>query len=64
MDVCSQSVANLDGTNVAAQPLGRWLQQHVTTSPDMSETRIVGVRSGGRGRARYLKLETARADGA
>ena len=49
---------------VAAQPLGRWLQQHVTTSPDMSETRIVGVRSGGRGRGRYLKLETARPDGA
>ena len=45
---------------VAAQPIGRWLQQHVTTSPDMSQTRIVGVRSGGRGRGRYLKVETAR----
>ena len=45
---------------LAAQPAGRWLQQHVTTSPDMSETRILGVHPGGRGRTRYLKVETAR----
>ena len=50
-------------STLAAQPLGRWLQQHVTTSPDMSQTRIVGVRPGGRGRGRYLKLETARPAG-
>jgi len=49
---------------LAAQPAGRWLQQHVTTSPDMSQTRILGVRRGGRGRARYLKVETARPAGA
>ena len=48
--------------SVAAQPVGRWLQQHVTTSPDMSETTILGVRQGGRGRGRYLKVETARPD--
>jgi hypothetical protein len=45
---------------LAAQPAGRWLQQHVTTSPDMSQTSIVGVRPGGRWRGRYLKVETAR----
>lgn len=44
---------------VAAQPLGRWVQQHLTTSPDLSGTRIVGIRRGGSGRRRSFKVETA-----
>ena len=45
---------------VAAQPLGRLAQQHLTTSPDLSATRITGVRRGGRVRRAFLKVETAR----
>ena len=44
---------------LASQPAGRWMQRHLTTSADMRQTRIVGVRQGGRGRGRYLKVETA-----
>lgn len=44
---------------MAAQPLGRWVQQHLTTSPDLSGVRIVGIRRGGSGRGRYFKVETA-----
>ncbi len=44
---------------VAAQPLGRSVQRHVTTSADLRTTRITGVREGGSGRRRYLKIETA-----
>ena len=47
-------------TVLAAQPLGRWVQVHLTTSPDLRDTRITGVRRGGRGPRRYLKVETAR----
>ena len=45
---------------VVAQPLGRMLQKHVTTSADMSDTEIVGTRAGGRGGVRYHKVRTAR----
>lgn len=45
---------------LAAQPLGRWVQQHVTTSADLSHTRIVDVRERGGGRRRALKVVTAR----
>ena len=45
---------------LAAQPLGRWVQQHVTTSADLSRIRIVGVREQGGGRRRALKVATAR----
>ena len=45
---------------VAAQPLGRLLQKHVTTSPDLSDTEIVGVKPGGRGATRFYKVQTAR----
>ena len=47
-------------STAAAQPLGRWAQQHLTTSPDVSQTRILRVRAGGHGRGRYLKVETSR----
>ena len=45
---------------VAAQPLGRWLQKHVTTSPDLRDVEIVGVRGSERRRANYYKVETTR----
>ena len=43
---------------LAAQPLGRAVQRHVTTSPDLAETEIVGVHQGGHGLARHHKVET------
>jgi len=45
---------------VAAQPLGRMLQKHVTTSPDMTDLEIVDITPGGRGGARYHKVTTRR----
>jgi hypothetical protein len=45
---------------LAAQPLGRWFQKYVTTSPDLRDVEIVGVRGGGRPRGNYYKVETAR----
>jgi len=45
---------------LAAQPLGRLAQKHFTTSPDLDSTEIVGVRQGGRGPARFHKVETVR----
>jgi hypothetical protein len=45
---------------VASQPVGRLLQQHITTSPDLSDTQIVGVKAGGRGGVRFHKVETRR----
>lgn len=46
---------------LAAQPLGRLVQQHVTTSADLSDTELVGLREGGRGPGRFHRVETARA---
>jgi len=45
---------------LAAQPLGRWLQKYVTTSPDLEDVEIVEVRGGGHARRSYYKVETAR----
>ncbi len=45
---------------LVAQPLGRIVQKHVTTSPDLSDTEVVGIREGGRSAARYHKVETVR----
>jgi Domain of unknown function (DUF6391) len=45
---------------VAAQPLGRWVQKYLTTSPDLEDTRIVEVRGGDRSRGNYYKIQTAR----
>jgi hypothetical protein len=46
---------------VAAQPVGRMVQKYLTTSPDLSDTEIVGIKVGGRGGARYHKVVTRRA---
>jgi hypothetical protein len=45
---------------LAAQPLGRWVQKHVTTSPDLRDVEIVGVHGSERRRGSYYKVETAR----
>lgn len=45
---------------LAAQPLGRLVQRHLTTSPDLADTEIVGIKVGGRGGARFHKVQTAR----
>ncbi len=34
---------------IAAQPLGRWVQERLTTSPDVERLEVVGVRSLGHG---------------
>ena len=45
---------------LAAQPLGRLMQKHVTTSPDLSDTELVGIRQGGRGPGRFHRVDTSR----
>jgi hypothetical protein len=45
---------------LVAQPLGRLVQQHLTTDPDLSDTELVGIRQGGRGPGRFHKVETSR----
>ena len=46
---------------LVAQPLGRLAQQYLTTNADLSDTRLVGLRQGGRGPGRFYRVETARA---
>jgi hypothetical protein len=46
---------------MAAQPLGRLAQKHLTTDPDLSDTEVVGIRQGGMGPGRYYKVDTVRA---
>ena len=46
---------------VAAQPIGRLIQRHLTTSPDLGDTEIVGIKQGGRGGATFHKVMTRRA---
>jgi hypothetical protein len=41
-----------------AQPLGRLIQRHITTSPDLDDTEIVAIES--RGNGRYFKVRTRR----
>lgn len=48
---------------LAAQPLGRLMQKHVTTSPDVSDTELVGIRQGGLGPGRFHKIDTSRRNG-
>jgi len=43
---------------LAAQPLGRLAQKHFTTDPDLSDVELVGIREGGRGPARFHRVET------
>ena len=45
---------------LAAQPLGRIAQRHVTTHADLSDTELLGIRQGGRGPGRFHKIETQR----
>jgi len=45
---------------LAAQPLGRIVQRYLTTSPDVGDTEIVGIKTGGRGGARFHKVLTRR----
>jgi hypothetical protein len=48
---------------LVAQPVGRMVQRYVTTSPDLADTEIVAVKQGGRGAARFHKVQTRRLDG-
>jgi hypothetical protein len=45
---------------IAAQPVGRLVQKHLTTSPDLSDTEIVGIKESGRGGVRFHKVLTRR----
>lgn len=45
---------------LAAQPVGRMVQRYLTTSPDLSDTEIVGIKASNRGGARFHKVQTAR----
>lgn len=45
---------------IAAQPIGRLVQKHLTTDPDLSGMTILGVKEHGRGPARYHKVQTGR----
>lgn len=45
---------------VAAQPLGRLAQRHITTSADLSRVRMARVTRRGRGRRTRHKIETIR----
>lgn len=46
---------------VASQPLGRWVQKHYTTRPDLDGVSIVSVRGIGGGTPRIHKVQTAAA---
>jgi len=43
---------------VAAQPLGRLAQKHITTSPDLAGLEIAAVKGGSLGRLRYHQVAT------
>jgi len=43
-----------------AQPLGRLVQKHLTTDPDLSDTTYVGISRGGRGAGSHYKIDTVR----
>jgi hypothetical protein len=45
---------------LAAQPLGRLAQKHLTTDPDLSDTELIDFKQGGRGAGRFHKVATAR----
>jgi hypothetical protein len=45
---------------LVAQPAGRLAQKHLTTSPDLSDMEVVGVKQGGRGPGRFHKVDTRR----
>ena len=45
---------------LAAQPLGRYVQQRFTTDPDLSDTEVLDIKQGGRGPGSFYKVETRR----
>ena len=45
---------------IIAQPVGRLVQKHMTTHPDLSDTEVVAFHEGGRGPARFHRVETQR----
>jgi len=45
---------------LASQPVGRLVQRYLTTSPDLADTEIVGIKAGGRGGAKFHKVLTRR----
>ena len=45
---------------LVAQPAGRMVQRYLTTSPDLSDTEIVGVKMSTGGGARFHKVQTSR----
>ena len=45
---------------VASQPVGRMVQRYLTTSPDLADTEIVGIKVSGDGGTRFHKVVTAR----
>ena len=47
---------------LAAQPIGRYVQQYFTTDADLSDTEVLGIRTGGRGPGRFHKVETRRGE--
>ena len=55
--LASAIVAGIFAVTIA-QPLGRLIQRHITTSPDLEGTEIVSVES--RGNGRYFKVRTRR----
>lgn len=46
---------------IASQPVGRWVQKHYTTLPDLNGVKIVSVRGLGGRLARVHKVQTAAA---
>jgi len=44
---------------VLSQPVGRWVQTHVTTRPDLEGLRIAGIRRGFGGRMHKVETATA-----
>ncbi len=46
---------------VVAQPVGRLVQRYLTTSPDLGDTEIIGIKQGGRGGTAFHKVLTRRA---
>jgi hypothetical protein len=59
-NVCAAAAVGI----IAAQPVGRWVQQYLTTDPDMGDLVITGVTVHGQGIARYHKVHTSQALGA
>ena len=44
---------------LAAQPVGRFVQQHITTDPELTDVELVAISTGGRGPGKFHRIETA-----